>query len=499
MSDQRTRSRVVLCALAAACIAFLAVVFLRHAEVDGLSAGLDLPSKLEVTDADARLQAPDEDARPERKEAESTNEDSRRSIGPARPTLPTVVPDRKAFLDGRIDLRQGGAGDFTIHVAPSRNGDPNSVFAPRRGFREVALRDGDRSFASGAAIVVTHHVGAAPRFRIDVSSIVFDARTQALRIRVEQPHGYPHDFVVPTLGEHRTEHASGMVELKADLVLDGDCVAWGTVASPRPARVAAFALNDGLPDSTPSDDAEPFPSHGSYMLSLKCDRDHAVVAFAEGCRPSTRIVPAGFRGEISFTLDRGESISGVVRVGGGSVSGLVRLEAAEPASREVAPRCSVGGRWLVWNGAGFEWDSMSVVSDAEGRFEFTGLAPRGYTLSMGRVPGVYASDSPVSQVTAPASEVALTPRLCRLDLRLFQSGSPAANVSFGVWEVGPQRTTMGSHKTDEAGWAVLWVDPDRATTIEVSAQTSEDAPAIKSKHPVTCPGADQAFSMRIDY
>lgn len=314
-----------------------------------------------------------------------------------------------------------------------------------------------------------------------------------LFLKVERPGMAPVEFdVLLEVDLARRNGDDGQViELTVEVPLS--CRARGSVlAAGETPQVVVFDWDGVRPSAQPIATAACDAASGRFEFDLACDRWYVVAVCASGFRPFSRVVRGG--GALDFgelSLERGEAIAGRARVAGEPVRGLVRLAWPARDAREPV-RSSLGGRWLRWVDGAFEWDALSVSTDAEGRFELRGLAPRDYSLSLGAVAGVYASDLTVAQTRAPARALELTPDLCRMDLRFFHGGAPVASTAFDVSEVGASGITIGTHRTDENGAAVLWVDPARATTVELKL-------AEKLTRRLDCPGPGESVSMRVDF
>jgi hypothetical protein len=288
--------------------------------------------------------------------------------------------------------------------------------------------------------------------------------------------------------------------LRATLQLPSVCDVTGRVRAPvgrsTQLRAAAFVWDGVEPAPAAEMLAGVHDEDGSFGLELSCSAAHVIVLFAEGLRPHSRSVPAGFAGDLGLiVLEPGESIAGRAEVGGAGVSSLVRAEFAPPLSNSGSVR-SLGSGWVRWTEKGFEWDRLSTSTDAEGRFEFRGLASARYSVELAGVSGAFSSAPRASEVLAPTRGLVLSPTLCRVTLQLFRSGAPAAEASFDVVDQGQGRDVQAARRTDANGEAELWLDPERPVKVRLWIGGSDGVPLSKLEHTVLC-GASAA--VRVDF
>lgn len=288
--------------------------------------------------------------------------------------------------------------------------------------------------------------------------------------------------------------------LHATLQLPSVCDVTGRVRAPNgrkaQVRAAAFAWDGVEPAATAEVLVNAHDEDGSFALELSSAQAHVIVLFAEGLRPHSRTLPAGFAGDLGLNvLELGESIAGRAEIGGAGVSSLVRAEFAPPQSSSGGLR-SLGSGWVRWTEKGFEWDRLSTSTDRDGRFEFHGLASARYSVELAGVSGAFASAPRASEVVAPARGLVLSPSLCRVKLQLFRSGAPAAEASFDVLDQRQGRDVQAARRTDTNGEAELWLDPERPVTVRLWVGGSDGVPLSKLEHTVLC-GASAA--VRVDF
>lgn len=324
-----------------------------------------------------------------------------------------------------------------------------------------------------------------------------------LQIRVTRPGFTARDFeLVLELNRERLASPAPL-DYEAELRMPVSCEVTGRARAaggdPRSVRVAAFEWNGHTPGAQPLVLTTCDGANERFGLELDCERAHLVVAFAEGFRPEVRIVAAATQVDLGLVvLERGESLEGRARLGTEGVRGLVRLALASQEEREAVRR-PLDQRWVCWTNGRFEWDELAVSSDIDGRFAFHGLAPLRYRLSLGAVPGVYASDVRLADVVAPATALDVSPPLCRMDVRLFREGAPAVNAPFDISEVGASGITIGTHRTDASGAATLWLDPSRAATLALEPLAPIPGAPRKIERRLDCPGRGQAVAVRVDF
>lgn len=289
--------------------------------------------------------------------------------------------------------------------------------------------------------------------------------------------------------------------LHASLQLPTSCEVTGRVRAPAGERThlraALFAWDGVEPGPVALAMVSAHDEQGSFGLELGCTSAHVVVLFADGLRPHSRILPTGFSGDLGLVvLERGESISGRADLDGAGVRALVRAEFARPGVGALRPL--VGG-WVRWTPAGFEWDRLSTSTDAEGAFEFGGLAQARYAVALGGVSGAYSSDAGAREFDAPARGLVLSPSLCRVRLQLFLEGVPAADSSFEILDHGPSGAVQASRRTDSNGEAVLWLDPSRAVKVRFWLGASEGSKPVGLERTVECSALGSAAPVRVDF
>jgi hypothetical protein len=465
-----------------------------------LEAPLEAPARLEVRETAAEPAPTAADVR-----ASSTGRavERNRPIGDVELRVTVREPDGRAVdayvtaaLASQPEMsRFGEVGGRMVDLA-----DPQR---PWNAALRADLARGPRTYfrtasASGRAVEnVDFHV-------LDVTNLASFAAQAAppvsqrwlplpLFLKVERPGIAPVEFDVLLEVDLAPRNLDGGQAIELTVEVPLSCRVRGAVRGPSDApQVVVFDWDGVRPGVQPIATVSCDSASRGFELDLACDRSYVVAVCTSGFRPFSRVVRGGQSldlGEIA--LESGETIAGRARVAGEPVRGLVRLSWPAREARDPV-RSSLGGRWLRWVDGAFEWDALSVSTDADGRFELHGLAPRAYSLSLGAVAGVYASDLTVAEVRAPARAIELTPDLCRMDLRFFHGGAPVASTPFDISEVGASGITIGTHRTDEHGAAVLWVDPARATTVELKL-------AEKLTRRLDCPGPGQSVALRVDF
>jgi hypothetical protein len=419
---------------------------------------------------------------------------------------PGVEFERDVFLVGEVFDGSGKAGAAKLEIAalPAADAaeyahrfastavtDAAAVKLVQRGSLRLAKRR-----ASGAA-------DGEGRYRIDVSEFfpgaAVDDAGLVLRVEVTAAgQGYEHLVVLRV--DRRRFAAPSNYEFRADFALPQACRVALEVAAEggESARMGAAVLewSGGRPATKPVAEHNSDARELVFQANLESGKEYAVVAYGQGLRPQhQRFVAEGVTDLGAWKLQPGASISGRITAAGSPAGGMVRVAAAEPPD---AARCVVDTRWLLWTGASFEWDWISVPSTAEGRFEVAGLAPGDYALSLGAVRGVCAPDLALGRVAAPAANVELALAICRVELFCTRGGAPAAAERFAVREnwAGAQRSS--AFVADEFGRAELWLDPQRSTTLVFFVSPDGVARPQKVERAVDCSKSGGALAMQVD-
>ncbi len=428
-------------------------------------------------------------------------------VAPARPVDPRIVlvgevrgqdgsPLTGKLRVSRSNTRIGGAG------VRAWIGDLESASVAEVHTLHAAVLNADYSVAA---------VGGADergRFRIDLTELLL-TQPSSLVIKLEREGLLPVEFEWPLALDAARWGLVEVYEIRAELIVPARCEVVGRIVAPPepevrihprpPPSVAIFEWVDGGPQVAASSSASCDRSSGDFRVQLECDRDYVLVALLEGFRPWTRRLDRRDFVDLGrVVLERGESIAGRARVAGEPVSGAVRARFKNASAGEYT-QCCIAGRWLVWTGAGFEWESQGVVSSADGRFEVSGLAPASYTLELGSMQNAYASAASLIDVVAPSGSVELGPRVCRVELQVFDEGALAAGRTLEISEVGRTGTIIGTHRTDANGVATLWVDPARSTSVALAPLSDGREARPKSPHRIECAAPGAALSMRVDF
>ncbi len=421
--------------------------------------------------------------------------------------------DPRIVLVGEVRGQDGAALTGKLRV---------SRWSTRPGSAGVRAWIGDLESASVAEVHTLHATvlnadysiaasGSADeqgRFRIDLTELLL-TQPSGLVIKFEREGLLPVEFEWPLALDAARWGMVEVYEIRAELIVPARCEVVGRIVAPperevrihpRPApSVAIFEWVDGRPQVAAASSTSCDRSSGDFRVQLECDRDYVLVALLEGFRPWTRrLERRDFVDLGRVVLERGESIAGRARVTGEPVSGAVRARFKHASAGEFT-QCCIAGRWLVWTGAGFEWESQGVVSDQDGRFELSGLALASYTLELGSMQHAYASAASVIDVVAPSGSVELGPRVCRVELQVFDDGALAAGRTLEISEVGRTGTIIGTHRTDANGVATLWVDPARSTSVALAPEAGVQAARPKSSKRIECAAPGAALSMRVDF
>lgn len=446
-------------------------------------------------------------------EASAPAEEPQRHEAP--PAVVATAPERapKVFLAGEVNLDGRAEAGVSVRVARQRTTRVSSLGNVRGLGASAPFADVSylRPSVLGARYSSDYQGRTDERgsFRIDITRLVLTEPPPALAIEVQRDGALPVEFeleveVDSTRWGREAEH-----ELRAVLLVPTTCDVVGRISAAwidplrihaRPAAsVAVFELLDGRPAVSALQTAACERSTGQFGLHLECGREYVFVALVEGFRPWSRVIAArGFSDLGELVLERGESIAGRAHVDQTPVRGAVRARLRAASARENL-QCCIAGRWLVWTGAGFEWESQGVATADDGRFEISGLAASSYSLELGAVSNAYASSSALVEVAAPARGVELSSRVCRVDLQVFQEGSPAAHRSLEISEVGGSAMTIGTHRTDASGVATLWVDPSRKTSVALVPTEGDLTGGAKPSRRIECHQPGRAVSMRVDF
>jgi len=509
MASSQRHSLVL--SLAAAVAVVLVVWFATTdsaAESSASSSAVESPTAVSDESTDLRVDAVGVD-------------DARQPIEVARREAePTRLPQRRVILRGQISSLSGPVTNAELRVAagPHDKGPLPPQYTPEGGgrHREVLVRriDGSkprRSYVFSEA-ASTDAVG---RYTVDVSRFFPDEADDhdrasdpeainVLWVSVASNAAPPAEFDVLLLRRGALAPRSFLVEFTADLWISDSTDATGSVRledeSTTNVAVAAFLMVDGRPAETPFARQTGRGGLREFLLRLESDEEYAFVACAQGFRPHTVLLARGVPRDLGeIVLTRGLSIRGDAIVAGAPVYGHLRIELAAPQSRELVPRCTSGGEWLAWIDGRFEWDASTAKTEPTGAFVAQGLGAFDYRIALRSSYGVYSSTSRAFDVRAPASGVRLRPALCRVELHVFRDGEPAPRRTIEVSEFDGSGTVHGACVTDAFGAVVLWVDPDRETTVgfRPPGDSSVDSANVRR---IDCRGiGGAAVTRRIDF
>ncbi len=360
-------------------------------------------------------------------------------------------------------------------------------------------------YSTSVAGVVDEH----GRFDVDLTGLLLTEPSPRIAIQLQSDGALPFEFECPVAIDSARWGKAAVYEIRATLRVQlrrgvvGRIVPPADLALRHAARaaptVAVFEWSGGRPQVAAATSAACDRGSGDFQLQLESDRDYVLVAILDGCRPWTRVLPRSEFIDLGrVVLERGESIAGRASVAGQPVTGAVRARFKNAGASEFI-QCNIAGRWLVWTGAAFEWESQGVISESSGRFELTGLAPASYSVELGSMREAYASAASLTDVVAPSRHLELGPRICRVELQVYEEGAPAAERMIEISEVGRSGTIIGTHRTDSSGMATLWVDPTRTTSVALAPKSTRSSERLKPPQRVECVAPGAALSMRVDF
>jgi hypothetical protein len=460
-------------------------------------------------------------AAPEPETTAAPEETDRRAPSADAPTSapkPPRRPKRTVWLGGSVVQGLAGVADASVLVVAAPPDAP--VRPPERISRHMTKAfdvTGDpevsaRSFAFGAAGTTD----ANGDFRIDLARLEKSESRDSLRmlwIRVTDTRGRSSDFDVPLMPDDLPlwpdEPKLGRdyeVDLGVQLKLGTGCrvtasarVAVGEADSGSNVEgdsVHILALEfDGERATSPRR-----PHHFSTTpdsrrpgIDLTCGVEYVLLAYARGYRPhSQRFVAESGLDLGDIVLDRGETISGHVRMGGENVQGVLRVELANAGELiNTADR-------FAWREGRVEWFQLTVSSDDAGAFRAEGLAPELYNVSIHSLRGGLATPGAITEVRAPAVGVDFAFGAARVELRVFNEGAPVANFLLQIHERSAAGGSGGAVRTDANGIALVWVQPDRTTSVSYDVRPNPQDPPQRRELPLHFPGVGQRSVVRID-
>jgi len=487
----RPRSKFALLAAAALPLAFLALIawqWSASSSVASVTAAIpNASASLEQNDAAiqelAPLPGPSEPAAEDRRE-------------PASPrvavehTAAVVQSFAVVVLKGAIESDRRDLQLARLRVWASwREGDVTPVLG------EIAEHGGFRETPDLYRYLETY-ARADGNFEVDVTRLLQSPTRKGvarnLIVTVEHPHlALATEKVKLGLGER--VYREGWIEINALIHMPNSRAtllgqAWTADGAAVTIEVAAV--------SSAGDDREEFDKGGakvkkdhSFTLDVEVPGEFAVVALADGYRPSTRLVKVTEPGEISvapLVLDHGHTISGRVQLGPRSAFTGATI-AAQPAGSFT--RVQVAGKSLASFDDGFEWASRSTHVDASGYYELSELGPRAYAVSTSGVQGAYLGRVKSREFTAPCSGADLTLGAVREVHVTFHGPGQPTRTRFGV----SQRFAnggggYGGQETAADGRVTLFIEPGTTTSIEVADRA----------FPVPACAAGGVVEMRVD-
>lgn len=439
--------------------------------------------------------------------APATDSSAPAEAPPQRTTLEAPSSGERVERDPSLER---GLSVFLVGEARTSAGEPAQVdLVVIRGgdeadtaLRAVEVRDitrertRPRSYVNGRVartavdgsfrVEITEHVSE----RLAAGAARLELWIKALRIGES-----PREFSVAIPLEREWREASAPVEVRADLVLRGSGRVHGRVLGREPlegdAWVALFEFHEGTLRRQPLANTRCDGASGAFEFLAEIDREVALVAWTEGSRPRTeRLFVSDRSASLELLLDRGERLTGVVKLGPDGVACGLDLELMVKSGVS----CAVGEDVLTWTGAAFEWSRLYGQSDSSGRFDFAGLAPGRYRAHV-KAPRGVRSSAIALDVIAPAHDLLLELPLARVELALFKDGAPATNFLVSVSEQRPGAFTLDQLQSDSAGLAVLWLAEDS----EVRVTRREGGHDVVANGVlVNHPGPGRSSTQRID-
>jgi hypothetical protein len=461
-------------------------------------------------------------AAPEPETTTAPEETDRRTTPTAAATTsapkPPRRPKRKVWLGGSVVQGLAGVADASVLVVAA---PPDAPVRPsERVLRHMTKAfdvTGDpevssRSFAFGAAGTTD----ANGDFRIDLSRLETNESRDSLRmlwIRVSDARGRSSDYDLPLMPDDLPlwpadpKHGrADELDLDVQLKLGTGC---RVTASARVADGVADSESDVEGDSVhllalefngerATSPRRPHhfwttPDNRRPGIELTCGVEYVLVAYASGYRPhSQRFVAASGLDLGDIVLDRGETISGHVRMGGENVQGALRVELANAGELiNTADR-------FAWREGRVEWFQLTVSSDEAGAFRIEGLAPELYNVSIHSLRGGLATPGAITEVRAPAVGVEFAFGAARVELRVFNKGAPVANFLLQVHERSAAGGSGGAVRTDANGVALVWVHSDRTTSVSYEVRPNPQDKPQRRELPLHFPGVGQRSVVRID-
>jgi hypothetical protein len=419
-----------------------------------------------------------------------------RSAAPETKSEPTFAPRRirKVFLSAWVSLRGEAIADATLNVVaappstPWRPPERDAFFVPDENGPQV------RDFAH----CVAGNTDSWGHARLDISKFFEvepgkEPRVLWVKVMGSMPPAKHFDLMLPP--EILGAHTSGEREIYSEFEVSGSCSVRAVARcadGTSPVELCVLELRE----NSSAKYGAPLRTEPRLEFRLERGVEYVLVAFAPGYRPQARRFVAEHGLDLGeFVLDRGAALSGRLTLRGEPVEGrvLLKLSAQQNGFR-------VDGNF-AWRGDQLEWAERRVSTDSEGRFRIDGLAPEAYELTFELLRGAVASNAGSARVRAPAEglEFELQTDNARIELQVLRGGAPAPDFELQFHERSPDGAAAGGAlRTDADGVGVLWIRPDRATSVSYEVRPDTQSPPLRRELTLDFPGGGQRSVVRID-
>ncbi len=405
-----------------------------------------------------------------------------------------LAPPRKVLLRAWVSLHGNAVPDATLNVVAAPAGTPWRP--PEQDAFFVA--DGSGPFDRNFSFSVSGHTDSWGRADLDISEFfdvepTHEPRVLWVMVTDSTPPAKHFDVMLPP--EERGARPSAERAIDCGFDLSGGCsvrAAARCADGTTPVELLALELRENSATK-----------HGAALrheprLEFRLERgvEHVMVAFAPGYRPQARRFVAEHGLDVGeFVLERGAALSGRLFLRGEPIEGRVLLKlSAQPNGFRVDGN-------FAWRGDQFEWAERRVSTDGDGRFRIEGLAAEEYELTFELLRGALASKAGSVQVRAPAEGLEFEVRTdnARIELQVRRGGAPAPDFELQFRERSHDGASAGGAlRTDENGVAVLWIQPDRATSVSYDARPNPQDPPQRRELTLDFPGGGQRRVVRID-
>lgn len=307
------------------------------------------------------------------------------------------------------------------------------------------------------APVLSAAVAADGAFEVDVTSLVVSSGDRELLVDARHPNAIAEHLVVEPQafrdfapGEKRVIPLEILLGRAACIVELRVLKASGVTT---PVTVSMFSVSGPVLGSRIERDEK---YDGSFLFYVPRG-EYVLVAYVPDLRPATVRVGCDGQSRVdlgTITLDHGEKLSGRVEFRGDPL-GWGYVQARLVGAPEGAPQA------LHWTGTSFEWSLREAFVDGKGNFEVSGLAAAEHELHVTRIEHLYGQDFASRVLIAPASNVVLEPKICRLVLEVLVGGEPKP-IEFGTRSAYGKDGTKGTSSTSrhtQSGRATIWLVP----------------------------------------